>query len=57
MIVVLDTNVIVSALWTPNGKAAYTLSRLQDTDGISGRSEASEVQIFSVASRFSDGNV
>lgn len=28
MIVVLDTNVIVSALWTPNGKASYILSQI-----------------------------
>lgn len=28
MIVVLDTNVIVSALWTPDGKASYILSRV-----------------------------
>lgn len=27
MIVVLDTNVIVSALWTPNGKAAYIVNQ------------------------------
>ena len=26
--VVLDTNVIVSALWTPNGKLSYILSRV-----------------------------
>ena len=28
MIVVLDTNVIVSALWTPNGKAAYIVNQV-----------------------------
>ena len=28
MNVVLDTNVLVSALWTPNGKAAYILDML-----------------------------
>lgn len=27
MIVVLDTNVLVSALWTPNGKAAYIVNQ------------------------------
>ena len=26
MNIVLDTNVLVSALWTPNGKAAYILN-------------------------------
>ena len=28
MIVVLDTNVIVSALWTPDGKAAYIVNQV-----------------------------
>lgn len=28
MTVVLDTNVIVSALWTPNGKAAYIVNQV-----------------------------
>ena len=28
MTAVLDTNVIVSALWTPNGKAAYILNQV-----------------------------
>ena len=28
MIVVLDTNVLVSALWTPNGKAAYIVNQV-----------------------------
>ena len=28
MILVLDTNVIVSALWTPNGKAAYIVNQV-----------------------------
>ena len=32
MIAVLDTNVLVSALWTPNGKAAYIVNQ-----AISGR--------------------
>ena len=27
MIAVLDTNVLVSALWTPNGKAAYIVNQ------------------------------
>lgn len=27
MLVVLDTNVLISALWTPNGKAAYILAQ------------------------------
>ena len=27
MLVVLDTNVLISALWTPNGKAAYILGQ------------------------------
>ena len=28
MIAVLDTNVIVSALWTPSGKAAYIVNQV-----------------------------
>lgn len=28
LMVVLDTNVIVSALWTPNGKAAYIVNQV-----------------------------
>ncbi len=28
MIAVLDTNVLVSALWTPNGKVAYILQKV-----------------------------
>ena len=28
LIAVLDTNVLVSALWTPNGKAAYILQKV-----------------------------
>lgn len=28
MIAVLDTNVLVSALWTPNGKAAYIVNQV-----------------------------
>jgi len=28
LIVVLDTNVLVSALWTPNGKAAYIVNQV-----------------------------